>query len=101
MKFDEATRNAIASYTGPVTRCRPGKARGHAVKPKPLSDDAPKQVPLSIVHEAQCMKHDAATQWLSERRDIVPVIDGAERRRRKKARARRKRQRQARKVRRA
>jgi hypothetical protein len=101
MKIDDQTREALASYTGLIMRCRPGKARGHAVKPQPLPDSVSKKVSLSIVHEAQCMKHDAAAQWLSEHRDIVPVIDGAERRRRKKARARWQRQRQARKVRRA
>jgi hypothetical protein len=70
MKIDDQTREALASYTGPIMRCRPGKARGHAVKPQPLPDSVSKKVSLSIVHEAQCMKHDAATQWLSEHRDI-------------------------------
>lgn len=62
------------------------------MKPQPLPDSISKKVPLSIVHEAQCLKHDAGTQWLHEHKDIVPTpmvrpIDGAEPSRRKKERA--------------
>jgi hypothetical protein len=93
MKIDEQTRRAIADYAGPITRCPPGRARGPAVKPQPLPDSVSKKVPLSIVHEAQCLKHAATTQWLYEHKDIVPTpmvrpIDEAERSRQKKERAR-------------
>jgi hypothetical protein len=91
MKIDEQTRRAIAEYTGPITYCRPGRARGHALKPLALPDDAPKQVPLNTELEAQVMKTDGTAQWLDEHKGIVPMlivrpIDEAERGRRKKGR---------------
>jgi hypothetical protein len=73
MKIDEQTRRALASYAGTITRCPPGEARGRPV-----------------------FKPNGAAQWLSEHRDIVPVIDAAERLRRKKERARRRQRRRAR-----
>jgi hypothetical protein len=97
MKIDERTLRMIADYAGPITRCPPGRARGPAVKPQPLPDSISKKVPLSIIHEAQCLKHDATTtRWLHEHKDILPrpmvrPIDEAERSRRKKERARRRR----------
>ena len=101
MKIDEQTRQALANYMGPITRCPPGRARGRAVKPQPLPDDVSKKVPMSIVHEAQCLKHDATTQWLHEHKDIVatPMVqpmDEAGRGRRKTERARRRRLRRVR-----
>jgi hypothetical protein len=61
---------ALATYNGPVTRYRPGKARG-AEMPK---------------------NEDRAQQWLNGHRDDVPLRDEkAERRRRRMARAERDR----------
>lgn len=71
MKIDdgEQTRKAIAAYSGPVRRCRPGAARATAVKTV-----------------------DEAEMWLSQHCDDVPVKDAkAERRRMKMARAQRQR----------
>lgn len=69
-KIEIETLNALAAYSGPVTRCRPGKARG-AEMPK---------------------KEDRAQQWLNGHRDDVPLQDEkAERRRRRMARAERDR----------
>jgi hypothetical protein len=47
--IDEQTRQAIAAYTGPVTRCPPGEPRA----PKPVVKNA-------------------AVEWLIEHRDDVP-----------------------------
>jgi hypothetical protein len=61
---------ALAAYSGPVTRCRPGKARGA---------DLPK-------------RKDRGQQWLHAHRDDVPSRDKkAERRRQRMARAERAR----------
>jgi hypothetical protein len=68
MKTDdgEQTRRAIAAYSGPVRRCRPGTARAKGVK---------------IV--------DEAAMFLSRHRDDVPVRDAkAERRQMRMVRAR-------------
>ncbi len=62
--------NALAAYSGQVTRCPPGKARG------------------AEPHK----REDRAQQWLNGYRDDVPLRDEkAERRRRRMARAERAR----------
>ena len=39
MKIDDEIEHAIAAYTGPMTRCRPGKARGDKpIKERPAPD---------------------------------------------------------------
>jgi hypothetical protein len=69
-KIEIEMMRALAAYSGPVKRCRPGKARGA---------DLPK-------------KDDRAQQWLNGHRDDVPLRDEkAERRRRRMARAERDR----------
>lgn len=103
MKIDQQTRRALANYTGPIMRCRPGEARGRPVKPKALPDYAPKQVPFDAVIEERCMKTDCTAQWLEEHKDVVPMlivrpVDEAERGRWKKERARRRRLRRQRKA---
>jgi hypothetical protein len=61
---------ALAAYSGPVTRCRPGKARG-AEMPK---------------------REERSTRWLNAHRGDVPLRDKkAERRKRRMARAERER----------
>lgn len=69
-KIEIEMLNALATYNGAVTRCRPGKARGA---------DLPN-------------KEDRAKRWLNGHRDDVPVRDEkAERRGRRMARAERDR----------
>jgi hypothetical protein len=69
-KIDIEMMKAVAAYSGPVRRCRPGKARG---------EDLPK-------------KEDPAGRWLNGHRGDVPLRDvKAERRRRRMARAERDR----------
>jgi hypothetical protein len=69
-KIEIEMLNAVAAYYGPVTRCRPGKARG---------TDLPK-------------RKDRPTRWLHARRDDVPSRnEKAERRRQWIARAERDR----------
>ena len=69
-KIEIEMMNALAAYSGPVTRCPPGKARG-AEMPK---------------------EKDRARQWLNGHRGDVPLRDEkAERRRRRMARAERAR----------
>jgi hypothetical protein len=58
----EAMNQAIANYTGPVTRCPAGKARSKAA-------------PLPI-------KADQASRWLNRHRNERSVNDPKERRRR-------------------
>ena len=50
-KIEIEMMKAVAAYSGPVTRCRPGKARGA---------DLPK-------------KEDRLTRWLNGHRDDVPL----------------------------
>jgi hypothetical protein len=69
-KIEIEMLKAVAAYSGPVRRCRPGKARG-AETPR---------------------EEDRAQQWLNGHRDDVPLRDEkAERRRRRMARAERAR----------
>ena len=69
-KVDTELMKAVAAYSGPVTRFRPGKARG-AEMPR---------------------KEDRAKRWLNAHRDDVPLRDEkAERRRRRMVRAERDR----------
>jgi hypothetical protein len=69
---DEKMRKAIADYTGPVTRCRPGRARAPAKK-------------------APAMK-GATAEWLKQHRADKPTKDlKAERKRLRRARAQRER----------
>jgi len=69
-KIDAEMLKALAAYSGPVTRCRPGKACGA---------DLPK-------------KDDRAQRWLNRHRGDVPLRDEkAERRKRRMARAERAR----------
>jgi len=70
MTHESGTLKALAAYSCPVRRCRPGKARGA---------DLPK-------------KDDRAQQWLNAHRSDVPLRDkNAERRKRRMARAERER----------
>jgi hypothetical protein len=69
-KIEIEMMRALAAYSGPVKRCRPGKARGA---------DLPK-------------KDDHAQQWLNGHRGKVPLRDKkAERRKRRMERAERER----------
>jgi hypothetical protein len=69
-KIEIEMLKAVAAYSGPVKRCRPGKARG-AETPR---------------------EEDRAQQWLNGHRDDVPLRgDKAERRRQRMARAERAR----------
>jgi hypothetical protein len=69
-KIEIEMMRALAAYSGPVKRCRPGKARGA---------DLPK-------------KDDHARQWLNAHRRNAPIRDNkAERRKRRLARAERER----------
>ena len=70
IKIDSEMLEALAAYSGPVRRCRPGKAR---------AADLPK-------------KDDRAQQWLNTHHTDVPLRDGkAERRKRRMKRAERAR----------
>ena len=98
MDVDEARieaemREAVAAYDGPVTRYRPGRARGKPVKrpklPPPVLPSIPK---LNVEAERKFMKVDGAARWLRRHAKDRPVEDPKERRRRKRmARAERKR----------
>ena len=67
-KIEIEMLKAVAAYSGPVRRCRPGKARGAEIP----------------------REEDRAQQWLNGHRDDVPSRDEkAERRRRRMARAER------------
>ena len=69
-KIETEMVKALAAYSGPVKRCRPGKARGA---------DLPK-------------KDDRAQQWLNAHRRNTPIRDDkAERRKVRKERAERAR----------
>ena len=69
-KIETEMLKALTAYTGPVTRCRPAKARGA---------DLPEEI-------------GRAKRWLNGHRDDVPLRDEkAERRRRRLARAQRDR----------
>jgi len=57
-EITKAMADAAAAYTGPVTRCRPGMARGRRIKPK-----------------------NEAVQWLIEHRDNPAIADPKARRR--------------------
>ena len=67
-KIEAEMLNAVAAYSGPVTRCRPGKARGVEIR----------------------KKEDGVNRWLNGHRDDVPARDKkAQRRRQRMARAER------------
>ena len=69
-KIDIEMTKAVAAYSGPLKRCRPGKAR---------AADLPK-------------KDDRAQRWLNTHRNDAPSRDEkAERRKRRMARAERER----------
>jgi hypothetical protein len=69
-KIETEMLKALAAFTGPVIRCKPGKARGEDI----------------------AKKEDRAARWLNGHRDDVPLRDEkAERRRRRMARAERAR----------
>jgi hypothetical protein len=69
-KIETEMLKALKAYSGPVTKCPPGKARGA---------DLPR-------------KEDDAQQWLNRHRSDVPLRDEkAERRRKRMARAERAR----------
>jgi hypothetical protein len=69
-QIDDATTQAIAAYTGPVTRCPPGRACG----PEPVR------------------KPREAARWLHEHRGDLRVVDQkTKRRRRRMERAQRER----------
>jgi hypothetical protein len=69
-KIEIEMMRALAAYSGPVKRCRPGKARGA---------DLPK-------------KDDHAQRWLNAHRRDAPLRDGkAKRRKRRMERAERER----------
>ena len=40
LREERAMRRAVAAYTGPIKQCPPGKARGKALRPCVVSDDA-------------------------------------------------------------
>lgn len=74
---DDEMLKALAAYHGPVTRCRPGHARGKRVKPLPVMRDKP----VDVHHERKALKDDEAAQWLCEH---DPEAIAAERRRTKR-----------------
>jgi hypothetical protein len=57
-EISKAMADAVAAFTGPVTRCRPGMARGQGSKPK-----------------------NEAVRWLIEHRDNPAIADPKARRR--------------------
>jgi hypothetical protein len=87
-----AMRKALAAYDGPVTRCRPGRARGKPGNPRSLSPPLPTRPKLNVKAERKFMEVDKAARWLKRHANDRPVEDPKERRRRKRmARAQRKR----------
>jgi hypothetical protein len=61
-KQDQSMWDAIAAYTGPVTKCPPGKARS---KPVPLHPVLWGQT-VDFKVKSQCLATDVATQWLGK-----------------------------------
>jgi hypothetical protein len=69
-KITDQIRTALATYTGPIKKCPPGKASGKIVK----------------------SRRDAAERWLSAHgKDVLIKNEKAERRRLRLARAQRER----------
>jgi hypothetical protein len=69
-KISEQMRTALATFTGSVTKCPAGKARGKVVK---------------------LTKRDHVDRWLSVHRKVVVKDEKAKRRQLRKARAQRER----------
>jgi hypothetical protein len=60
--IDDEMRKALAGYSGPVTRCHPGNARGKRVKVKPPVQDRP----VNVGHERRHLKADDVARWLTQ-----------------------------------
>ena len=63
--IDDEMRKALARYSGPVTRCHSGNARGKRVKPLPPV----RGQRVNVQHERRHLKGDEVATWLSERDD--------------------------------
>src|SRR4029453_2434378 len=63
--IDDEMRKALARFSGPVTRCHPGNARGKRVKPLPPVQGQR----VNVQHERRHLKGDEVATWLSERDD--------------------------------
>ena len=65
LKEEQAMRDAVAAYAGPVTKCPPGKARGWPVKPRGMAAKPPMSGAASKVEdENRCLASDGAARWL-------------------------------------
>src|SRR5262245_16857918 len=85
---DDEIARAIASYTGTVTVCRPGSARGKRVRTQ-----APERGrPVNVHHDQRHMRDDEVAQWLSERERVVTPEQRREDRRKARADNRRRKQ---------
>jgi hypothetical protein len=100
MMQDEEMMKALANYTGTVTRCRPGHARGKRVKSVvPVREGAQR---VDVGHERRALKYDETAKWLADHADgIAKSFDKgsgrwAEREKERRGRERHLRQRQAR-----
>jgi hypothetical protein len=89
---DDEMMKALANYTGTVTRCRPGYARGKRVEPVPLREGQR----VDVRHERKALKDDETARWLSEHVDAIAKQRWTEREKERRNRERHLRQRQAR-----
>jgi hypothetical protein len=83
MKDVDEMMKAVAAYTGPVRRCRPGQPRGKPVKPLPLTDGRPVDVRRE---RRQVATDDVAQMLFKHHGEQLPADPRAERKRRRKER---------------
>jgi hypothetical protein len=77
--IDDEMKRALARYTGPVTRCHPGNARGKRVKVKPPVQDRP----VNVGHERRHLKADDVARWLTQHDEDALSAEHQRARRRK------------------
>jgi hypothetical protein len=96
---DDEVMKALANYTGPVTRCPPGYARGKRVKSVVPVREGPTSTMakhVDVGHERRALKHDETARWLREHAEEIAKQRWAERERERRNRERHLRRRQAR-----
>jgi hypothetical protein len=77
--IDDEMKRALARYSGPVTRCHPGNARGKRVKVKPPVQGRP----VNVGHERRHLKADDVARWLTQHDEDALSAEHQRARRRK------------------
>jgi hypothetical protein len=94
---DHEVMKALASYTGPITRCPPGYARGKRVKSVvPVREGPAMAARVDAGHERRALRCDETARWLSEHAKAIVEQRWAEREKERRGRERHLRRRQAR-----